>query len=446
MSRFDSTVKMDSLQPEPADGQPVVVQVVYHESMARVGRMVAAGTSANPTILGRPSDAFGPGTLDRPAISRRHVQLLRSKGGVVVEDLGSSNGTYLNGKPVTKAVAKVGDCISLGDVLLLVRHQPSQERLPPPFVGDSDGLEQVLAEVKAVTARDTTVLLLGETGVGKELVARAVHDWSGRRGKFVAVNCGAMSETVLQSELFGHTRGAFTGAGQRRKGLVEEARDGTLFLDEIGDASPHLQVSLLRLLQEGEIRPVGSDEVVHVKVRVVGATHRDLASMVADGTFREDLWTRLARWVIRIPPLRERRSDILPIARAFSAKYGGRNAKLSFPFALKLLCYHWPGNIRELDAVMERAAVRARGSGVLDGSDDPRFDTKPIQAEPQVQAPPVTSKPNRAPHVRPSNEELVAALKTAGGNVNAVARQLGIGRSTIYRWFKDAGIDPNEVR
>ncbi len=234
---------------------------------------------------------------------------------------------------------------------------PAAERLPG-MIGDSTAMRDLFESVRLVANRDTTVLITGETGSGKELVARALHGLSRRRdGQLVAVNCGAIPEALLEAELFGHTRGAFTGAVQARIGKIQAAQGGTLFLDEIGDLDAGLQVKLLRFLEDGEVQRLGSSEVFHVDVRVVAATNADLEERVADGRFRADLYYRLSVFPIEVPSLRQRESDIMLLAQTFLARFGGSSIRFSAEAEAKLQQHDWPGNVRELLHVVERAAI-----------------------------------------------------------------------------------------
>ena len=232
------------------------------------------------------------------------------------------------------------------------------------IVSASAAMRQVLDLIAKVASTDATVLITGESGTGKELVARSLHENSPRRdGSFVAINCGALPEGLLESELFGHMKGSFTGADRNKRGLFEEASGGTLFLDEITETTPGLQVKLLRALQEGEIRRVGDNHPVKISARVVAASNRDLKKLVAAGKFRDDLYYRLKVFPIEIPPLRERREDVMPLAEAFLKKArvrtGSLGAKFSMAAAKALTAYAWPGNVRELEHAIERALIMA---------------------------------------------------------------------------------------
>jgi two-component system response regulator AtoC len=299
-------------------------------------------------------------------------------------------------------------------------------------VGRSEAMLQVFKTAARVASTDATVLIEGESGTGKELVARAIHANSPRAGgPFVAVDCGAIAEGVLESELFGHARGAFTGAQTSRRGLFEEASKGTLFLDEIGDVGPNLQARLLRALQEGTIRRVGTNEPIAVDVRVVAATNKDLEQAVKDGAFRADLYYRLDVVTIRIPPLRERREDIPLLAEHFAQKHGrAEGATLSPPARELLVAYDWPGNVRELENVVARALALSP-SGVILPEDLPDTIWR-------VSRPVAIPSSGGSPADRPTLADLerryaAQVLQETGGNKTRAAEILGIDRKTLYR-------------
>jgi len=275
-----------------------------------------------------------------------------------------------NNEEIVLAVAKAAEYAALRRERNLLLEQVRTLGREGEFIGRSAAMEEVFRLVGQVAPGKTTVLITGESGTGKELVARAIHRGSPRAdGPFVAVNCTALSENLLESELFGHERGAFTGAHQRRRGRFELADGGTLLLDEIGETSPPLQAKLLRVLQEGEFERVGSERPVRVDVRVLAATNRDLAEMVREGTFREDLYYRLNVVPVHLPPLRERRDDIGLLALHFLRRYAAELKKevVDFtPDAMRLLAgYRWPGNVRELENVIERAVVLSRAPEIV---------------------------------------------------------------------------------
>jgi two-component system, NtrC family, response regulator AtoC len=308
------------------------------------------------------------------------------------------------------------------------------------LVGRSGALRAVLSRVEQVAATESTVLLRGETGTGKELVARAIHINSPRESKpFVRVNCAALAAGVLESELFGHEKGAFTGAVARRAGRFEVADGGTLFLDEVGDLPPEVQVKLLRVLQEREIERVGSSDTLRVDVRVVSATHRDLETLVAEGRFREDLYYRLNVFPVVIPPLRERTEDIPVLVEHFVEKYAKTTRSRARCFsdeALEKLCaYAWPGNVRELENVVERALIVAGAEEVL--ARDLEFGARAGAAIATTAArAPAAEGPGGLPMAHrfrdAERREIVAAIEAARGNIAAAARTLGLNRSTLY--------------
>jgi two-component system response regulator HydG len=308
---------------------------------------------------------------------------------------------------------------------------------PLGIIAKSPAMRRVVDLARRVAKVDSTALVTGESGSGKERIARLVHDESTRAaGPFIAVNCGAIAETLFESELFGHARGAFTGATQDRPGLFEAANGGTLFLDEVGEISPGLQVKLLRVLQERELRRVGENRSRRVDVRVVAATNSDLARGVAGGAFRQDLYYRLKVIELHVPALRERRDDVLPLARVLLADAALRMTRaiagLSPRAADQLLRYEWPGNVRELENAMERAVALASGS---------RVELEDLPEEVRQASPlPVTAAGALRPLDEVEKEYILAALERNGGNQTRTAEQLRIGSATLYRKLKSYGL------
>lgn len=305
------------------------------------------------------------------------------------------------------------------------------------IIAKSSVMRQLVDLARRVAQVDSTVLISGESGSGKERFARLVHDESSRSaGPFIAVNCGAIAESLLESELFGHAKGSFTGATRDRPGLFEAANGGTLLLDEVGELSPAMQVKLLRALQEREVRRVGENTTRRVDVRLVAATNRDLSERMVGGAFRQDLYYRLKVIGLHVPPLRERRDDVLPLARVLLASAAHRMKRdalvLSSTAAERLLQYDWPGNVRELSNAMERAIALAHGSH-LEVDDLPEEIRK---------APKVTGL--KGPAVRPldevEKEHILAVLELNGGNQTHAAAQLQIGSATLYRKLKQYGV------
>ncbi|MCA2978092.1 MAG: sigma-54-dependent Fis family transcriptional regulator, partial [Myxococcaceae bacterium] len=297
----------------------------------------------------------------------------------------------------------------------------------------SAAMQKALDVVARVAAGPTSVLVTGESGTGKEVIARAIHQRSGRRGPFVAVNCAAMPEALLESELFGHARGAFTDAREARVGLFTEANGGTLLLDEIGDMPLGLQPKLLRVLQERRVRPLGARNEHPVDVRIIAATHRDLEARIERGAFREDLYFRLNVVSLHLPPLRERSADVLPLAQRFLSEFSARAGKpvqrLSPKAAEKLLAYDWPGNVRELSNCIERAVALTR-------FDEVGVDDLPEKVVSHRSTRVVVAAEDPSDFV--SLEELekryvLKVLEAFGGNKTQAARTLGIERKTLYR-------------
>ncbi|HEX8163282.1 MAG TPA: sigma-54 dependent transcriptional regulator [Pyrinomonadaceae bacterium] len=306
------------------------------------------------------------------------------------------------------------------------------------LLGRAPAMIELYKEIARVAPSRSTVLVVGESGTGKELVARSIHKHSPRADKsFVPVNCGALAETLLEAELFGHAKGAFTGAERDRKGLWEEADGGTLFLDEIGETSPAMQVKLLRALQEGEVRRVGAARAAHVDARVVAATNRDLEREVKSGRFREDLFYRLSVVTLRVPPLRERRGDIPLLAGRFlrrASANAGRGRLLRFGAeALALISAHeWQGNVRELESAVEYAALRARGAEIAPEDLPAKLQTEAARAA--AARSPLSALYEDLPTLDELERRyLLHVLEAAGGNRTRAAELLGIDRRTLYR-------------
>ena len=328
------------------------------------------------------------------------------------------------------------------------------------IIGESPALREVLDKVEQVAPTASTVLLRGETGTGKELVAHAIHINSPREEKpFVRVNCAALAPGVLESELFGHEKGSFTGAIERRRGRFELADGGTLFLDEVGDLPMEVQIKLLRTLQEREIERVGGSETVKIDVRVVSATNRNLEKMIEDGDFREDLYYRLNVFPINLPPLRDRLEDLPVLAGHFVSKFsrqmGVANLGTSTEGLAKLREYNWPGNVRELENIVERAMILARGTQLSAAHFD--FGRRGNQAPTTTGPVPVISvNTTPSPPVAAITEdgkslaerlldserkEIVAAVEKSRGNIASAARTLGINRSTLYYRLRKHGLE-----
>ncbi len=319
-----------------------------------------------------------------------------------------------------------------------LRQEVTSRYAPDTVVAESARSQELLDLVRRVAPSRSTVLIQGESGTGKELVARLLHYWSDRVGQpFVAVNCKAFAEGVLESELFGHEKGAFTGAAAARVGCFERASGGTLFLDEIGEVSVDFQAKLLRVLQDGEVLPVGGSTPRRIDVRVVAATNRPLRDAIAAGRFREDLYFRLNVIPVQLAPLRERREDIAPLARHFLARHmaeAGRQLTLSADAEEALLAHPWPGNVRELENAIERAVVLARGTAI--GPEDLLLETAGATAA----ALPSADSTLQSALDTAAAARIRAALEAAKGQRAEAAHILGIERTTLYRMMKRLGL------
>src|SRR4051812_1407792 len=327
------------------------------------------------------------------------------------------------------------------------------------IIGESAALREVLAKVEQVAPTFSTVLLRGETGTGKELVAHAIHINSQREEKpFVRVNCASLAPGILESELFGHEKGSFTGAMERRRGRFELADGGTLFLDEVGDLPMEVQIKLLRTLQERELERVGGSETVKIDVRLVSATNRNLEKMIEDGEFREDLYYRLNVFPINLPPLRDRLDDLPVLASHFVSKFsrqmGVANSGASAEAIAKLREYNWPGNVRELENIIERAMILARGQqlgavhldfGRRGQTTGNQSGSVPIHAITTPSSPiPVVAEDGKSLAERlldSERKEIIAAVDKSRGNIASAARTLGINRSTLYYRLRKHGLE-----
>jgi len=304
------------------------------------------------------------------------------------------------------------------------------------IIGGSESMQAMFDTLRQVAPSNATVLIVGESGTGKELVARAVHANSPRRGNhFVALNCAALSESILESELFGHEKGAFTGATQTRKGRFEYAHGGTLFLDEIGDMPPSIQIKLLRVIEYGEVFRVGSNEPIRVDVRLIAATHKDIPTLIKEGAFREDLYYRLKVVTVELPPLRDRLEDLPLLVQSFTGEFAqayGKKPPEITPQAMELLYdYSWPGNVRELRNCLESMVVLDK-DGKIDEEDVPRYVKQPAAGGSAPGMAGVSLEEGEKERIR-------KALALCEGNREKAAKMLGIGERTLYRKIKRYG-------
>ena len=420
----------DSMSMELArEGLPQAsLKIVHSEDSRLVGTKLAL--SPEILVIGRDVDQ-GLAIADSK-LSRTHLRVsLEPRSGVHwLGDAGSRNGTFLNGRPIDSAPLPHGAVIRAGNTLLV-------------YMARSE-MAVALERADQIASSNLSVLILGETGVGKEVLARRIHERSGRSGQFVGVNCAALPREIVAAELFGHRRGAFSGANQARDGLFLTANGGTLLLDEVGDCPAEVQPALLRALQERTIRPLGSDREQPIDVRMIAATLADLSKDADSGRFRADLYARLAEVVLVIPPLRERRDEILDLYHHF-LRESGTQLTLSTSAAEALLSWRWPFNVRELKALVQSLLALGQSARELDLSalrsarpeiasfiEESRRDSQP-------------ARPSSAP-ARSEIADLERLLEQHGGNVSHVAEALGKPRSHVYRWLKNLGLSPERYR
>ncbi len=387
-------------------------------------------------------------------MSSRHAMLSRQNGDWRIKDTGSKNGVLVNGAPVDEASLDDGDLIEIGRSFFLFRNPEDDEGPGLASIDDEEPsvlstllppLKNQFATLRQIAPTTVSVVLFGESGTGKEVIARAVHRMSGRIGRFVAVNCGALPESIIEAELFGAKQGAFSGATEDRPGFVRSADGGTLFLDEIGDLPLSCQATLLRVLQEREVVPVGEVEPIPVDFRLLCATHQDVPKKVEEGTFRADLFARITGMTVRLPPLRERKEDLGLIIRALLQKTPDKGTGLSLGLrAARALCqYEWPLNVRELEKALSLGLALKSGTSLDLEHLPPHFRETP-NASPKKR--PARPLPELSPKDLERKELLLRLLDENNGNVAAVARAMNKARMQIHRWMKRYDIDPQALR
>lgn len=384
-------------------------------------------------------------------MSGRHALLTRSHQDWILEDSSSRNGTRVNGHPIQKYVLQDGDLIEVGRTLLLFRQEMICGEHPDRAATDAPApltllpsLEQEFARLRRVAPNaSVNILLLGESGTGKELLAREVAAWTGRDGPFVGVNCGAIAETLVESELFGVTKGAYSGASSDRPGLVRSAHTGCLFLDEIADLPRESQASLLRVLQEREVLPVGATRPIPVDLRILSATHQDLELAVRNDDFRKDLYARVSGFALTLPPLRHRREDLGLLVGNILRSVAHAQVTITPDAFLALYRYDWPLNIRELHGALTTAALLAERAPIAVEHLPESVRLGPAaQGSERVPLDPGELSADEAQH----REQLIALLEAHGGNLSAVARESGKARMQIQRWLKRYGLRAAQFR
>jgi len=394
----------------------------------------ATALSGKPVLIGKSAKASI--SLDDPHVSHEHARVTLTTEGVLVEDLDSRNGTVVNDVPVTSLVLHQGAVITVGKTELLLEVGTAIESIGSfhGVIGGSAAMTKLFATLEKLVRSEVSVMLTGETGTGKDVLARAMHKGGPRASKpFSVFDCGAVAANLVESDLFGHTRGAFTGSTEDREGVFERGNGGTVFLDEIGELPLELQPRLLRVLEQRQVRRVGGADQRDVDVRVIAATNRDLDAEVKAGRFRRDLYFRLSAAVVHVPALRERMEDVPELANSFLRELG--KPLVIAPATLKALVdYDWPGNVRELKNVITSAAAVAEGT-TLDPQDLLFFKRKGARA----------ATLDRLPLAGRTLEHLERAairqtLLQTGNNKRKTAKILGIASSTLYEKIKKYGL------
>jgi transcriptional regulator with PAS, ATPase and Fis domain len=387
--------------------------------------------------------------VDDGSMSSNHARIFKLMNGFVIEDRGSKNGTRVNGEKITRHSLTDRDVVEVGrtffiyrDSLLIGPEDPAifettaETSAAPGLATLLPALYRTYSQLATIARAALPILITGETGAGKEVLSKAVHLLSGRAGPFVAFNCGALPETLVEAELFGHRKGAFSDAKEDRPGLVRAAHGGTLFLDEMGELKPPAQAALLRVLEESEVRPIGATTAIKVDVQFVSATNRSLEKMVAAGSFRADLYHRLAGHIVPLVPLRERREDLGIIVGALLKRHAAKNAadlRINSSAWRKLLAYGFPGNARELDKALHAAIALAQG-GEIGAEHLPNWVREEAPEAPESE---------RGDN-DPLRDDLVRHFREQKGNVSAVARVMGKARVQVQRWMKRFKIDPQD--
>jgi DNA-binding NtrC family response regulator len=377
--------------------------------------------------------------LEEEGVSRQHVVFNRQGPIHVLRDLGSTNGTFLNGRRVQHAPLQIGDVLRVGgSVAVATRAGESGaecSELTPGFLAGPE-LRKLMEPVQRAARSDLSISLVGRTGTGKERVARAIHLWSGRSGPFHALNCATIPAHLAEAELFGYRRGAFTGAERSHEGHLRAAHGGTLFLDEIADLPEALQPKLLRAVEEHKVTPLGESSPIEVNVRIVCAGQKPLSELVQAGRFREDLAARLSGFAVTLPSLNERRSDVVALFLHFLQHHSGGNAPRVAPRLVEALClYSWPHNVRELEVVARRLLVVHGDAEILRRSMLPPEILRSLPADDG----PSSSEGRFASRREQDQSRLRAALRETGGNLKAAAARLGFSRQRAYRLLEGQG-------
>jgi transcriptional regulator with PAS, ATPase and Fis domain len=438
--------------------QPGLV-LLYADSFREVPAAFLLQTERH--VVGRDATAADL-TLRAPAVSRVHAEVVREGRHFVVRDLGSRNGVIVNGRKVQSAELEPLDEVRIGDAIfkfvedeadqyaryridgVLPTGEKRRAQKPSALAGGYQ-IDAIVAEIERVAATPLSVIVRGPSGTGKEVIASELHRLSGRRGKLAAINCTALPQNLIESELFGYKRGAFSGADRDKPGLIRQAEGGTLLLDEIGDMPHEAQAKLLRVLQAREVMPLGATTPEPVDVRVVAATHRDLERLQREGKFREDLFARLNEYSVELPALHERKEDVYLLTQTFLTRHGTSEKTPSFAFMSGLLHYDFPYNVRELEACIKRALALSDAALL-----EPEVLPEAVQDAMGDYGRDAGARPSQPPEDdsqgAPDEPALRELLTKHQGNVAAVGRELGKARMQIHRWMKRYGVDIAEYR
>jgi DNA-binding NtrC family response regulator len=435
MKRLGTTMRSEAPALTGGEGTALALAVVASPDTGLTGRTLPLSATCTDIQLGRELDPGPPPrvVVADERVSRLHATVAFDGRSLCVSDCRSSNGLFVDGLRVEEAALPPGAVVRLGDTLLVVQ-RPATGADPDDLgmVGAAPALASLRRMIGQVAPSHLAVLITGETGTGKELVAQAIHRLSGRPGPFVPINCAALPATLAESILFGHDRGAYTGATAAQQGAFAAAHGGTLFLDEVGELGLEIQPKLLRVLEDGQVTRVGAVRPERIDTRLVSATNVPLDVAVSAGRFRRDLHARLAGVPLPTPPLRDRREDVLRLFAHFLPP-AARARPLSADFAEALLLHQWPENVRELGKLAERLALFHPAA--------PRWELsmleEPMRARVLIRT---KSPPRGASSGPPSRPELLALLDRYRGNVALIARHVGRNRKQVYRWMDELGV------
>ena len=444
----DRTSTYEGDQPEDEGQRWARLCIVHPRDMA-----TELAVELGRTTLGRSEDAADIAIAHR-TISRTHLELRREGASLVALDLGSRNGSWINDVPVGQIPRPLtdGDVVRMGEVVAVVEmgdaDGPDPDDAPSEAVpGRSVAAQRLRRKITRAAADPSPVLLIGDSGTGKESVARQLHEKSRRPGPWIVTNCAALTATLIDSQLFGHVKGAFTGAVSAQPGLFRAADGGTLFLDEVGEIPLEVQPKLLRAVELGEVAPLGEHQTYHVDTRIIAATNRDLAAAVEEGGFRRDLYARLSLFEIRIPSLRSRRADVLMwLQRLYDRWWKTREQprvelELSAEAAATIVSHPWPENLRGLDHLVHELATRT-DDGTVTRAKLPAWLTRPPASDAGAGADrPTPATPPESRPDKPDRNGLLEALEAHAYNIAAVAAHFGRDRKQIYRWVESFDIE-----